>query len=123
MRVEPIPHAYAADDRAEIEEARGHRRHAEDVPGVEHAHDERRQGDHQDEGKHDPRQMRGQPRLFGVETGCEQRHEFVRPDRAGHAQRTQDEDRQRRNLVGEPPGRRIAVAGNGLAEHRHESRG
>ena len=48
VRIEPVAEYDTGHDRAEIEEARGHRRHAEHVARVQHSHDERGERHHQD---------------------------------------------------------------------------
>ena len=57
LRIEPVAKRHAADDRADIEEARSHRRNSEDVLRVQHSHDERGERNEKDERKHDPRQQ------------------------------------------------------------------
>ena len=64
VRIEPVTERDAADDRADIEKARSHRRHAEDIFRVQHSHDQRRERDEQDEREHDPREQNRQRSLF-----------------------------------------------------------
>ncbi len=71
LRLEPTAERDAADDRAEIEKARGHRRHAKNVLRVEHPHHQRGQRDQQDERIHDPREQDRERRLFGPKPGSE----------------------------------------------------
>src|ERR1019366_2462874 len=74
MRINPGSEHYAAHDRTDIEKARSHGRHAEHALGVEHAHDQRGQGNQQYERKHDARELRGQCRLVRLEARRNQRH-------------------------------------------------
>src|SRR5947208_12276835 len=55
MRIEPPTERNAADDRAEIEITRGHGRGTEDMFGIEHSHDQRRERDQQHEWPHEDR--------------------------------------------------------------------
>src|SRR5204862_7792077 len=48
LGLEPVAEGDAADDRAEVEEARSHGRHAENIPPVQHSHYERGQRHEQD---------------------------------------------------------------------------
>src|SRR6266850_1909670 len=50
IRIEPVPQQHATDDRAEIEEARGHCRHSENALGVQHSHHQGRKRHQQNEG-------------------------------------------------------------------------
>ena len=63
VRIEPPPHRHAADDGAEIEEARGHRRHAEHVARVQHPHHQRGERHQQDEGYITRASVHGERRL------------------------------------------------------------
>ena len=73
MRIEQPAKADAADDRAEIEKARSHRRHAENILRVQHSHDERGERDEENERKHDPREQDRELRLVRREPGRENR--------------------------------------------------
>ena len=57
LRIKPVAQRHAADDRADIEEARSHRRNTKDVFRVQHSHDERGERNEEDERKHDPREQ------------------------------------------------------------------
>src|ERR1017187_9704800 len=67
MRIEPAANEHPASDRTQIEKARRHRRNTEDMLGVEHSHDERRERHQQDERIHDACEHYRQMRLVGVE--------------------------------------------------------
>src|SRR6266550_3851573 len=67
--IEPVTKRFPADDGAEIEKTRGHRRDAEDVSRVQHSHDQRSQRHEQNERKHDPREQHGELRFFKRKTG------------------------------------------------------
>ena len=71
LRIEPIAKRHAADDRADIEKARSHRRHAENIFRVQHSHDERGERDEEDEREHDPREQDREGGFLGGKTGRE----------------------------------------------------
>ena len=55
----------AADDRNDVEDRAGAGRQAEDIPRIEHAHRDRRDGDEEDEGKEQSRHRDGHGELAG----------------------------------------------------------
>ncbi len=82
--VEVPPEQYTAHDRAEIEEAGGHRRDTEHIPRVQHAHDQGGQRYQQDEGIHHPGQGDGEFGLVAGEPRRQHVHEPGREEDADH---------------------------------------
>ena len=109
MRIEPPAERDAADDRAEIEKARGHRRRAENMLRVEHSHHERRERHEQDERPHDPREQNRQRGFF--RRPAPPRHhidQLRREDDPEQRDRAHENGGQRCDFVREPPGGVIA---------------
>jgi len=114
-----MPEQHAADDGANIEEARGHRRHAEYALGIEHSHDQAASDTIRMKGNMMRVSVTVSAALAGsnpgarVATSCGENTIRARRSRSG--------DRcQGCHLVGQPPGRGVAAARDGLAERRHE---
>ena len=121
LRLEPVAERDAADDRAEIEKARSHRGHAENVFRVQHSHDERGERDEQDERKHDPRELNRERGLLGRKSGRENLNEHRRADDPEHRERAHENNGERGDLAGESPGGGVAVGGDATREGRDES--
>ena len=121
LRVEPVAKRHATDDRADIEEARSHRRNAENIFRVQHSHDERGERDEEDEREHDPREQDREGGLFRRETGRENSDDERREKNPEKRQRAHENDGQGRDLARQSPGRLIAFRRDASRKRRDES--
>ena len=116
MRIDPVTENHSADDGADVEEARRHGRHAEDVFGIEHSHHERGERNQENERKHDPGELDRQRGFRRIETRCEQIHQLNREHHSGDAQRAEHHGGQSGDFVCEQPRPIVSAARDGLAE-------
>ena len=101
--VEDPCEAEAAGDGEDVEAAAGHGGDGEDLFGVEHAHDERGEGDEQDEREHDLREAGGVFLFFGgplIEEKADDRSGDEDPEEGDGAH---DDGGEREDFVGEGP--------------------
>ena len=114
----------AADDRADIEHHRGAGRNPEPVFGIQHSHRQRRQGDHGQEGEHDPRQGGGKFGFTGnlTKPGRDDSHQPGREQDAGNGDESEDDDQCIQDQIRQPPGRLITFFGKLLGKCGDERR-
>src|SRR5437667_9939776 len=99
LRIEPIAEGNTANDRAEVEEARCHRRYSKNILGVEHPHRECGKRHQQNEREHDPREQNGELRLFWGESWREDSDHLWRENYAERNQAAHEYNREGYDLA------------------------
>ncbi len=120
--IEPPPQTDADHDRAKVEEARCHRRHAEHVARIQHSHRECRERHQQDEGIHHAGQRDGELSLLSRETRRQQSDQLGGEYDSQEGERAEENDRQRPGLVRQAPGCIGPLSRDRLAEDGGEHR-
>ena len=121
--IEPVTKRYPADDGAEIEKTRSHRRDAEDVSRVQHSHDQRSQRHEQNERKHDPREQHGELRFFNRETGRKNIDQDRCENYAEQRNRAHENEGEGCHFARQVPRRLVAFRCNPARERSHKRGG
>ena len=119
-RINEPRHGHAAENRTQVVETRGQRGHAEDIARVEHAHDQRSQGHHENEGEHDARQFDGEGGLLRVEARSQHGNERGRENNAEQSHGGHEDQHQRGHLARQLPRRLVALLHPELGKNRDE---
>ena len=117
-RIEHPGQGYPTENRPKVVETRGQRRHAEDVARVEHAHDQRRQGHHQNKREHDAGQLDREGRLVRVESRGEQRNQRRGENNPEQGHEGHEDEHHRRHLARQFPRGLVAFLHPELGKHR-----